>query len=146
MNPKRNRSSDNRSAADASVPIGRKAKGAAQMTAGAALIAVGVPMCILPGPGVAAIAGGAALTSKGQRNFSGREATRIEQRLDAAAARAGAAAKERTARAAQTAAQEAPIVARKVAAATGRGVVAVAKVGGSLAVSGVRALRTRMGR
>ena len=146
MSPKRNRSSDNRSAADASVPIGRKAKGAAQMTAGAALIAVGVPMCILPGPGVAAIAGGAALASKGQRNFSGREATRIEQRLDAAVARAGAAAKERTARAAQTAAQEAPIVARKVAAATGRGVVAVAKAGGSLAVSGVRALRTRMGR
>ena len=146
MNPKRNRSSDNRSAVDASVPIGRKAKGAAQMTAGAALIAVGVPMCILPGPGVAAIAGGAALASKGQRNFSGREATRIEQRLDAAAARAGAAAKERTVRAAQTAVQEAPIVARKVAAATGLGVVAVAKAGGSLAVSGVRALRTRMGR
>lgn len=146
MNPKRDHSSVERNAAGASVPIGRKAKGAAQMTAGAALIAVGVPMCILPGPGVAAIAGGAALASRGQRNFSGREATRIEQRLDATAAHVGATAKEQAARAARAAAREAPVVARKVASATGRGVVAVAKAGGNLAVSGVRALRTRMGR
>ena len=49
-----------------------KIKGAAQIAAGTALTAAGVPMLVLPGPGAVAIAGGAALISKGQRNCSGR--------------------------------------------------------------------------
>lgn len=59
-----------------------KIKGAAQMAAGAALTTAGVPMLVLPGPGAAAIAGGAALISKGQRNYTGRVATPLEEKLD----------------------------------------------------------------
>lgn len=80
-----------------------KAKGAVQMAAGAALAVAGVPLCVLPGPGVAAIAGGVALASKGQRAYSGRPATKIEQRLDAAAARAAAAVKREAAKTARSA-------------------------------------------
>lgn len=90
------------------VPAAQKIKGAAQMAGGAALVAAGVPMCILPGPGVAAIAGGAALASKGQRNFSGREATPVEAKL-------GEAAKDQAAQAARTAVKKAPEVAGKAA-------------------------------
>ncbi|MEF2594453.1 MAG: hypothetical protein U0M51_07945, partial [Eggerthellaceae bacterium] len=85
------------------VPTAQKIKGAAQMAGGAALMAAGVPMCVLPGPGVASIAGGAALASKGHRNFTGREATPIEAKLDEAAAKLGAAAKEQASRAARNA-------------------------------------------
>lgn len=80
-----------------------KAKGAVQMAAGAALAVAGVPLCVLPGPGVAAIAGGVALASKGQRAYSGRPATKIEQRLDAVAARAAAAVKREAVKAARSA-------------------------------------------
>lgn len=59
-----------------------KIKGAAQIAAGTALTAAGVPMLVLPGPGAVAIAGGAALISKGQRNCSGRSATPFEEKLD----------------------------------------------------------------
>lgn len=72
----------------------QKAKGAAQIAAGGVLAAVGVPMLILPGPGAAAILGGAALASKGQRNYTGREATPLEERMDDAAAKTTAAAEE----------------------------------------------------
>ena len=81
------------------VPTAQKIKGAAPMAGGAALMVAGVPMCVLPGPGVASIAGGAALASKGHRNFTGREATPIEAKLDEAAAKLGAAAKEQASRA-----------------------------------------------
>lgn len=99
------------------VPAARKIKGAAQMAGGAALMASGVPMCVLPGPGVAAIAGGAALASKGQRNFSGREATPLEAKLDDAAAKLGAAAKEQASKTARTAVEKVPEVAGKAARA-----------------------------
>lgn len=102
------------------VPAAQKIKGAAQMAGGAALGAAGVPMCILPGPGVAAIAGGAALASKGQRNFSGRLATPVEAKLDAAAAKLGEAAKDQAAQAARTAAKKAPEVAGKAARTVAR--------------------------
>ncbi len=72
----------------------RKIKGAAQMAAGGVLTAAGVPMLILPGPGAAAIVGGAALISKGNRNFTGRAATQAEESLDAAAAKAAGVTKE----------------------------------------------------
>ena len=64
-----------------------KIKGAAQIAAGTALTAAGVPMLVLPGPGAVAIAGGAALISKGQRNCSGRSATPFEEKLDDVAER-----------------------------------------------------------
>lgn len=93
----------------------QKIKGAGQMAAGAAVAAAGIPMLILPGPGAAAIAGGVALASKGQRNFSGREATAVEEKLDAAADKMVAVAKEQAEATAQKVATEAPIVAEKAA-------------------------------
>lgn len=48
-----------------------RAAGVAQMVAGGALAAVGVPMLILPGPGIAAIAGGATLAANGARKAFG---------------------------------------------------------------------------
>ncbi|HIR91225.1 MAG TPA: hypothetical protein IAC01_05540 [Candidatus Limicola stercorigallinarum] len=75
------------------------------MAAGGVLAIAGVAMCILPGPGVAAIAGGVALMSRGQRTFSGRKPLHIEKRLDAAASKMARAAKRQITRAAQSAAQ-----------------------------------------
>ena len=66
----------------------KKAKGIAQVAAGSALAAAGIPMLVLPGPGVAAIVGGAALVSRGNRNYTGRTATPLEERLDEAASKA----------------------------------------------------------
>ena len=80
-----------------------KAKGAVQMAAGTAIAVAGIPLCVLPGPGVAAIAGGVALASRGQRTYSGRPATKIEQKLDAVAARAAAAVRHEAAKTARSA-------------------------------------------
>lgn len=102
-------------ASNAEVSAAQKAKGATQMAAGAVLTAAGVPMLILPGPGAAAIVGGAALASKGQRNFSGREASAVEAKLDDAAEKLGAVAKTEAKKAADTVVREAPVVAGKVA-------------------------------
>ena len=107
----------------------QKVKGMAQMAAGAVVGAAGVPMLILPGPGAAAIAGGAALMSKGQRNFSGRKATAVEEKLDAAADKIGAIAKEKAEETAQKIAAEAPVVAEKAtrkASSVAEGVAAAA--------------------
>ena len=83
-----------------------KIKGAAQIAA--------VPMLVLPGPGAVAIAGGAALISKGQRNCSGRSATPFEEKLDDVAERAAVAVKASAEKTAHKAAEEAPKVAKKV--------------------------------
>ena len=66
----------------------KKAKGIAQVAAGSALTAAEIPMLVLPGPGVAAIVGGSALVSRGNRNYTGRTATPLEERLDEAASKA----------------------------------------------------------
>lgn len=71
-----------------SQPKREKAKGISQMIAGAAVAAIGVPLCVLPGPGVAVIACGAALASKGQRTYSGRKPTKVERKLAAAGGKA----------------------------------------------------------
>ena len=91
-----------------------KIKGAAQIAAGAALTAAGVPMLVLPGPGAVAIAGGAALISKGQRNCSGRSATPFEEKPDDVAEKAAVAGKASAEKTAHKAAKEAPKVAKKV--------------------------------
>ena len=143
MNRRKDRSSSSQGNAGVPVPMGRKVIGAAQMSAGTALAIAGIPLCVLPGPGIAAIAGGAALASKGQRNFSGRAATRLEERLDSTAEKMSAAAKEQAAKAARVAARKAPEVAHTVAVAAGRGLVGAAKAGGSLAANAVRAARMR---
>lgn len=57
---------------DAEEPSGSVAKDAACVVGGAAIAAVGVPMLVLPGPGVAAIAGGAALAGKGVKGLAQR--------------------------------------------------------------------------
>ncbi|HIY82840.1 MAG TPA: hypothetical protein H9823_03185 [Candidatus Rubneribacter avistercoris] len=105
-----------RAAANAAdVPTAQKIKGAAQMAAGGALAAAGVPMLVLPSPGAVAIVGGAAIASRGHCNFTGREATPIEQKLDDAAAKAADVAKEQAKKTARKVAQEAPAVAGKAA-------------------------------
>lgn len=48
-----------------------KAGAVTQVAAGTTLAAAGVPMLILPGPGIAAIAGGVALASNGARKAFG---------------------------------------------------------------------------
>lgn len=126
--PKRDEGSATRSSRAACVSRGQKVKGASQMAAGAVLAAAGVPLCVLPGPGVAAIAGGAALASRGQRAYTGRPPSPVERRLDAAAEKMGAVAKEQAGRAAR---------------AAGRGAVAVTKGAVALAAKGARAVRGR---
>ena len=91
-----------------------KIKGAAQIAAGTALTAAGVPMLVLPGPGAVAIAGGAALISKGQRNCLGRSATPFEEKLDDVAEKAAVAVKASAEKTAHKAAEEAPKAAKKV--------------------------------
>lgn len=121
-----------------------KVKGVVQIVAGAAVAAAGVPLCVLPGPGLAVIAGGVALASRGQRAYSGREPTKVERKLDAAAEKLGDAAKREAVKAAKTVAREAPVVAEKVARAAGKGVVAAAKAGGKLAVAGSKAVARKL--
>ena len=91
-----------------------KVKGAAQIAAGATLTAAGIPMLVLPGPGAAAIAGGAALISKGQRNCSGRSAMPFEEKLDDVAEKAAVAVKASAEKTARKATEDAPKAARKV--------------------------------
>lgn len=120
---------------------------------GAALIAAGVPLCVLPGPGAASIAGGAALASKGHRNFTGREATPIEAKLDEVAEKLGAAAKEQAAKAARSAAEKAPevagnaarTVAQKAPEVAGKVVVATAKATPKVAGAAVKAVKAGAG-
>ncbi len=71
-----------------------KVKGAAQMAAGTAITAAGIPMLILPGPGAAAIIGGGALALKGHRTLTGRDPLPIEQTIDDAAQRLASVAKD----------------------------------------------------
>lgn len=135
------------------VPVAQKVKGAAQMAGGAALIVAGVPLCVLPGPGAASIAGGAALASKGHRNFTGREATPIEAKLDEAAEKLGAAAKEQAAKAARSAAEKAPevagnaarTVAQKAPEMAGKVVVATAKATPKVAGAAAKAVKAGAG-
>lgn len=123
------------------------------MAGGAALMVAGVPMCVLPGPGVASIAGGAALASKGHRNFTGREATPIEAKLDEAAAKLGAAAKEQASRAARNAVEKAPevagnaarAVARKAPEVAGKTVVATVKAAPKVAGAAAKAAKAGVG-
>lgn len=130
-------SSDRRPDGPVASSPAHKVAGAVEMAAGAAIAAAGIPMMVLPGPGAAALLGGAALASKGQRRYSGREASRVEEKLDAASAKAVEVAKVEGARAAKAVVRNAP----KVAAATakvavggaklaGKGAVAAAKLGG----------------
>ncbi|HJA01011.1 MAG TPA: hypothetical protein H9801_05740 [Candidatus Collinsella stercoripullorum] len=104
------------------------------MVAGGVLAAAGVPMCILPGPGVAAIAGGVALISRGQRTFSGRASTKLEERLDQAAHKAGVAAKQQAAK-----------VARKAGRAAVHGLGTVARAGGRFVVRTVGRTSSKAG-
>lgn len=123
-----------------SQPKREKAKGISQMIAGAAVAAIGIPLCVLPGPGVAVIACGAALASKGQRTYSGRKPTKVERKLDAAAEKLGSAAKKEAGKIAKTAAREASVVAEKAARAAGKGITAAATAGGKLAAAGGKAV------
>ena len=145
--------------------LGQKAKGVAQMAAGSVLTAAGVPLLVLPGPGVAAIAGGGALISKGDRNFTGRKAVPIEEKLDEVAARSAEAAKnaagktaknvaagaavavpkaaERVAHGAATVARSAKPVARKAAHLAAGGALTAVRAGGHLARKGTAAIRSK---
>ncbi len=68
---------------EAKEPSGSTAKDVACVVGGAAIAAVGVPMMVLPGPGVAAIAGGVALAGKGAKSLAQRAGMRsAEKPLD----------------------------------------------------------------
>ena len=116
-----------------------KVAGGIEMAAGVAIAAAGVPMMVLPGPGAAALMGGAALASKGQRRYSGREATAVEEKLDRASAKAAEVAKREGAKAAKAVARNAPKVAAATAKAAVKGGAAAAKAGGRLAGKGLDA-------
>ena len=91
-----------------------KVKGAAEMAAGVAVTAVGIPMLVLPGPGTLAVLGGAALTLKGHRTMTGREELPIEKTVDEAAARVAEEAKAAAKAAGDRAADEVGKAAAKV--------------------------------
>ncbi len=116
-------SSDRRPGGPAAPSPAHKVAGAVEMAAGAAIAAAGIPMMVLPGPGAAALLGGAALASKGQRRYSGREASRVEEKLDAASAKA-------VVRNAPKVAAATAKVAVGGAKLAGKGAVAAAKLGG----------------
>ena len=148
-------------------PLGQKAKGVAQMAAGTVLTAAGVPMLILPGPGAAAIAGGAILLSKGDRNFTGRAAIPAEKAFDTVAEKAAGAAKTAAGKAVRSAADGAAVAipavakgvahgakaaakgaakvakpaARGAAKLAGKGIRGAVHIGGSAAKAGVQALK-----
>ena len=68
---------------DTSTPQDSKhSKGVKQMVAGGILMAAGIPMMILPGPGAAALAGGAILLGKGYKNATGNDMISEETRND----------------------------------------------------------------
>lgn len=113
-----------------------KVAGGIEMAAGVAIAAAGVPMMVLPGPGAAALLGGAALASKGQRRYSGREATAVEEKLDQASVKAAEVAKREGAKAAKAVARNAPKVAAATAKVAVKGGAAAAKAGGRLAGKG----------
>ncbi len=127
-------SSDRRPGGPVAPSPAHKVAGAVEMAAGAAIAAAGIPMMVLPGPGAAALLGGAALASKGQRRYSGREASRVEEKLDAASAKAVEVAKVEGARAAKAVVRNAP----KVAAATAKVAVGGAKLAGKGVVVAVK--------
>ncbi|MGN0078550.1 MAG: hypothetical protein ACI36V_07180 [Coriobacteriales bacterium] len=125
----------------------KKAKGAKQMAAGAAVAAVGVPMLILPGPGVAAIAGGAALMGAGYKNMTGKDVIDEETKSDPSyqegeewgrqwGQRMKDYAEDELAPAAKVIAAEAA----EAASAAGKGVATVASTGADVAVKGFRAV------
>ena len=116
-----------------------KVAGGIEMAAGVAIAAAGVPMMVLPGPGAAALLGGAALASKGQRRYSGREATAVEEKLDQASVKAAEVAKREGANAAKAVARNAPKVAAATAKVAVKGGAAAAKAGGRLAGKGLDA-------
>ncbi len=116
-----------------------KVAGGIEMAAGVAIAAAGVPMMVLPGPGAAALLGGAALASKGQRRYSGREATAVEEKLDQASVKAAEVAKREGAKAAKAVARNAPKVAAATAKVAVKGGAAAAKAGGRLAGKGLDA-------
>lgn len=116
-----------------------KVAGGIEMAAGVAIAAAGVPMMVLPGPGAAALLGGAALASKGQRRYSGREATAVEEKLDQASVKAAEVAKREGAKAAKAVARNVPKVAAATAKVAVKGGAAAAKAGGRLAGKGLDA-------
>ena len=125
----------------------RKAKGMTQMAAGAAVAAAGVPMLILPGPGVAAIAGGVALMGAGYQNMTGKEILDDETRNDPAFKQGeewgrewGQRVKDYAEEDLAPAAKEMAAEAKVAASADGKGVMAVASTGADAAAKGFRAI------
>ncbi|MGN0037779.1 MAG: hypothetical protein ACI36Y_01385 [Coriobacteriales bacterium] len=125
----------------------KKAKGVKQMAAGAAVTAVGVPMLILPGPGIAAIAGGVALMGAGYQNMTGKEVIDEETRNDPAFKQGeewgrewGQRVKEYAEEDLAPAAKEMAAEAKEAASAAGKGVKAVASTGAEVAEKGFRAV------
>lgn len=120
-------------------PASQKARGAAQIAAGTALTAIGIPMLILPGPGAVAVVSGAAIASKGHRKLTGRDPIPLEEFVDASAARLTEVAKEDMRELGQKAKDKAP----EVRAAVGEGAAKAAEVAANAALRGISALANR---
>lgn len=121
-------------------PTQQKVKGAAQMVAGTALTAVGIPMLIFPGPGAVAVVSGAAMASKGHRNLTGRDPIPLEEFVDASAARLTEVAKEDMREIGQKAKDKAPEVRAAVAEGASKAAAAGAKAattGAGMALKGL---------
>lgn len=125
----------------------KKAKGAKQMAAGAAVTAAGIPMLILPGPGIAAVAGGVALMGAGYQNMTGKEIIDEETRNDPVFKQGeewgrewGERVREYAEEDLAPAAKEMAAEAMEAASAAGKGVKAVASTGAEAAVKGFRAV------
>lgn len=125
------------------VSAAQRARGAAQMAGGAALAAAGVPMLVLPGPGAVAIVGGAAMASKGHRVMTGREATPVEAKLDAASEKMVEVTKDQAEKALSKAAMDGPDMVARVREAApmvaGKAAV-VATKGADVAIKGLGAV------
>lgn len=118
------------------------------MVLGVVLIIAGIAMCVLPGPGIATIVCGVAVTCRGQRNFVGRVATHAEYKLDRTIGSFFERAKREVPKVAARVADRVGAVARRVSRAVGgvasRVSTAVAKRFGRVRVTvGPRRARAR---
>ncbi|MBE6464783.1 MAG: hypothetical protein E7003_05610 [Eggerthellaceae bacterium] len=76
---------DSEKSEKAPISAGAKVKGAAKMVAGGALAAAAVPLVVIPvAPTTLMAVGGVTLAAQGQREFSGREISKFEEKAEAA--------------------------------------------------------------
>lgn len=96
----------------------QKTKGIIEIIAGIIIALIGIPLLVLPGPGIIVIIGGIALALRGQRNLTGRPASNIEVTLEENTQKLAQKAKDQAAQKAQKTAQSAAAAVPEVATRT----------------------------